>query len=741
MKDAAFHSYEKLSLTGLLNDHLLPLTYDWKICEEQPQSLPARVHVSSQIRPFVQMAEVWSAPQPHQTRILARRQVRGTEEQVAMMLVTPAKVLQIPPIAVPLDPETTYTIELETSKPRSILHSNTLMVLNEITHLLHRCTHSHRTAKQVMDFVFLFGPDQEDEQLPHWLSANHDRESALDAFRRGEAMVYGLVRPLSLCGAPFVFREWYIRVDDEYESTVEMECIPLPRRRNFGIRSAVANTSSSPLRRFEARECTVDTLDLKYARFSLFIPSILQHIEIYTVADELRKTILAEVGISDLKHIVNAIVAPSANWITNYQRYEFIGDGILKFVTSVQLRADHGNWHEGYLSKYRDILVCNTNLARAALDRGLDRYILTDGMKSKKWTPPCQSCTEIVENGRDIGTKVLADVVEALIGAAFLDSGLQTARSCINIFIPQIHVAEPKIADTNLDQASGGSLCELESLIGYRFRNRTLLLEAMTHPSLGSNPDRETYQRLEFLGDAILDALVVMYLSQCEPALPQGQMTRLKAALVNWGLLGYLCMACSFPREVFHIKESSCNTFSEVPCTEDVQLWKFMQYQSEGITKAQKSCEERFRQRSTEIRRHLEEGMSYPWVSLAQLSPNKFYSDIVESLIGAIYVDSQGDLSECQRFVDRIGIGPYARRMTERPFDVVHPRNSLQKLAGAAHVCFVTRRDIADPSTFFCEVHVDGAKIAEVDGCINKEAAAVMGADAAVAVLSTITAD
>lgn len=71
-------------------------------------------------------------------------------------------------------------------------------------------------------------------------------------------------------------------------------------------------------------------------------------------------------------------------------------------------------------------------------------------------------------------------------------------------------------------------LAELESAIHYRFSDRALLEQAMTHRSYGRNH----YERLEFLGDSILNAVVAEALYQAFPDLPEGDLSRLRANLV-----------------------------------------------------------------------------------------------------------------------------------------------------------------------------------------------------------------
>lgn len=79
------------------------------------------------------------------------------------------------------------------------------------------------------------------------------------------------------------------------------------------------------------------------------------------------------------------------------------------------------------------------------------------------------------------------------------------------------------------------SLRELEQAIGYQFRNFDLLRQAMTHSSY-TNEHRqskgECNERLEFLGDAVLELSSSDFLYQQYPDKPEGDMTRLRASIV-----------------------------------------------------------------------------------------------------------------------------------------------------------------------------------------------------------------
>jgi ribonuclease-3 len=75
----------------------------------------------------------------------------------------------------------------------------------------------------------------------------------------------------------------------------------------------------------------------------------------------------------------------------------------------------------------------------------------------------------------------------------------------------------------------------LEQRLQYKFRNPLLLAEALTHPSLGHETQRHHFdnQRLEFLGDAVLQLIFTEYLFDHFPELPEGNLTKLRAQLVS----------------------------------------------------------------------------------------------------------------------------------------------------------------------------------------------------------------
>ncbi|MDD2501792.1 MAG: ribonuclease III [Geobacter sp.] len=78
--------------------------------------------------------------------------------------------------------------------------------------------------------------------------------------------------------------------------------------------------------------------------------------------------------------------------------------------------------------------------------------------------------------------------------------------------------------------------CYPEPLLNHRFGNQALLQEALTHPSYLNETRQEgaaDYQRLEFLGDAVLGLLLADLLYQQFPTLPEGDLSRLRSSLVD----------------------------------------------------------------------------------------------------------------------------------------------------------------------------------------------------------------
>lgn len=93
----------------------------------------------------------------------------------------------------------------------------------------------------------------------------------------------------------------------------------------------------------------------------------------------------------------------------------------------------------------------------------------------------------------------------------------------------------PPPPDPGESQVRWDALAELESLLGHRFKDRALLDLALTHPSVTHDlgPGTPHNQRLEFLGDAVLQLVLTLELYEKFPDLGEGPLTQARAEMVN----------------------------------------------------------------------------------------------------------------------------------------------------------------------------------------------------------------
>lgn len=109
------------------------------------------------------------------------------------------------------------------------------------------------------------------------------------------------------------------------------------------------------------------------------------------------------------------------NKYEDYERLEFLGDAVLELVTSDFLFRKRKENSEGRLTKLRASIVCEPALAFCAREISLEQYILLG--KGEEATGG---------RGRD---SIVSDVMEAVIGAIYLDGGLEEASAFIHRFV------------------------------------------------------------------------------------------------------------------------------------------------------------------------------------------------------------------------------------------------------------------------------------------------------------------
>ena len=90
-------------------------------------------------------------------------------------------------------------------------------------------------------------------------------------------------------------------------------------------------------------------------------------------------------------------------------------------------------------------------------------------------------------------------------------------------------------------------LDNLQQKLGYSFKNISLLKQAITHRSFA----RDNYERLEFVGDGILDYVIALNLFQKYPHLPEGELSKMRSSLVNQEMLKDLALGLDLGKYLY----------------------------------------------------------------------------------------------------------------------------------------------------------------------------------------------
>ena len=757
-KEAAFQAYKALWEHGLLNDNLLPLTKKpelelsaettkgpKEVNTKDSKGIGAAVECAEQYDPFVDLAEAWSsAGNPvdlYQYDIIVSH--NGVlYENWRMTISLPREICM--PEAIPLYWKPDTILLASFAPPRLIsVPPETLNLMRETTALILQAPTSRPLAAD-RDFVALFTPNIPLDQLPGWLCDNEGSERAMDYYEGNKGSPLGIIRDMSAWGNKGIFRRFVVSPgEDGEEDRIDCEYSPGLKRRNFLQPRTAAEaaedveTGPSKVRLGPAETCTVARLPVSQAEFGLLISAFLDQIEHCLVVRKVTEIALPSIGFNDLGHVLTAITTPLAHPTNNYQVYEFFGDSILKFTVAAHLFIRQPTWHEGYLTESFAKIVENKRLTRASLNAGLDNFILKKRFTPRRWEAPLISAklqTNLASLKREISSKVLADVVESLIGAAYLDGGLRQAQRCIHHFLPEVDLFTEDIGDSELITSTSSGLSNLidqnrlTRVIGYTFNDFSLLTEALTHPSCEHDTTTQSYQRMEYLGDAVLDMVIVQVLASHPDHLSQGQLTLIKHAVVNANLLAFFCMNHGAPETQIDIMQTDGANPDFTSHQEDLHLWQFLRFNSVSISAARDLCVENYYAKREKILEAIEHAGFFPWELLSQLNPDKFLSDIVESVIGAIFIDSGGNLEPCHAFLEHIGLLGYLNRILQKGVNVVHPRNAAQEVVKyQGTLVFKSQRiEVPDGSaTYTCTATLNKEEVASVEGCVSAEEAEV----------------
>ncbi|KAH0775686.1 hypothetical protein KY290_007097 [Solanum tuberosum] len=167
-----------------------------------------------------------------------------------------------------------------------------------------------------------------------------------------------------------------------------------------------------------------------------------------------------------------------------------------------------------------------------------------------------------------IRSKRVADVVEALIGAYLSSGGEVAALSLMKWLGMNIDFVDAPIQrHFPLNAEKLVNVRYFESLLHYKFHDPSLLVEAFTHGSYMLPEIPRCYQRLEFLGDAVLDYVITAHLYFKYPGLSPRLITDLRSASVNNECYAQSAIKASLHKHILHVspdlQRQICNTIKD----------------------------------------------------------------------------------------------------------------------------------------------------------------------------------
>ncbi|KAL4981423.1 ribonuclease III domain-containing protein [Aspergillus falconensis] len=321
-----------------------------------------------------------------------------------------------------------------------------------------------------------------------------------------------------------------------------------------------------------------------------------------------------------------------------------------------------------------------------ALSR-LDAYIISHRFSPRKWPAPLISeKLYTTAPTRSLPAKVLADVIKALISTAYIDGGLYKAQSCILRFLPELRLTRLESMPVSQDHKKAHIIQQesQEETIGYTFNNKAFLTEALLHLSCQCNASTQPNQRLEFLGDAVLDMLIINLISTHGTKFSEGEMTKIKHAVVSRHLLTFLCMEFKWTIPSSPVPNIGTGAKAEIeimsPPPKTLSLYTYLQNSPILLPLHAKS---QLSSSPNALTCHnllcspflyaLNNTKAYLWSLFSAIHADKFFSDFIKSMISAIFVDSGGNLVACADFIEQLGLVGIVKRILNERVDITHP--------------------------------------------------------------------
>ena len=255
------------------------------------------------------------------------------------------------------------------------------------------------------------------------------------------------------------------------------------------------------------------------------------------------------------KSAVNENLISSQNYDEkDNKRLEYFGDSILRCVISDLLIELHPSYREGNLSVERDKLVSKDTLCKIAKKLELYKFI-TLGKGEKR----------LLESDNSI----FSDIIKTLLGAIFKDSN-KNYPELKKIIAKHFDITvSPSLAPILIKKTAQDKFKELEDSLDYKFKDKNLLKQALTHSSVANEKSEEKHNEvLEYLGDSILRCVVSDLLLEEETISNIDQLNTKRDDLVsnkNKGMLHTTAIRLKLSKFINLGKGASTNIVDKMP--------------------------------------------------------------------------------------------------------------------------------------------------------------------------------
>ncbi|GKZ36051.1 Dicer-like protein 2 [Aspergillus brasiliensis] len=753
-EDAALEAYKALYQAGLVNDYLVPT----QASDLLDRDIISRSHYSiqNQMDPWHDIAlklKLDSQLYLHKLRI-----IRPKEDEIHLHMILPTQLDTTIRIPLFIDHSTTFKAILTPGHPIT----TDVRLCQQVTNLIFQSVYRDHCSRENIDYAFLLVPEMEETKLKEFLEGYSGSVSLTELLNQDvTSSALGLLRNSTRPSRPLVVESWVeggcFVSDDLSISSFKAKVKYMTRRRNFlrkGNPAAGCSENGGPriglevnVKGISGRDFFVDKLPSLFAQVALLTPSISHEVEVYLIAQNLRHRLFlrSATPFQRIDLLAIAIRPTSTEHRAEFRSLAFIGDAIIKYLFAMQLFLHHHLWHEGLLSSLSQRSLSDAGLAHAIYQSELGKFLISKHFNGKKWAPPLVSRIEPVSSEarhRHIGAATLADMTKAVVGAAFIDGGMDQAATCASVMFP-------KLKSWNTSSLHDGTyfktrpanavaptaIVDMEELLGYTFTDKSLAVESMTHPSCTGLFQTASYKRLSFLGANVLDWIVVSHLHQHAQELNPKVMQSLKSAFTNNAFLTFVAITFHQERKHNHIYVDDEHKVHANLKTCSVRLWDFLRCHSDVLSTKLSDFVEKSSEEAGAIKHELWEQRLYPWVRLSALGDMQVLSDIIQSIFGAVYIDSRATQASCDALAEKLGILPLLEHFISHKITTDHPKDNLQAILPGRKVSYQICVDKVHPRTLRCSALADGSEIASVEGQMNRDAITMQAAETAVHLL------